>query len=72
MEDQRTRERYGLLGGWLSIILNTVLFLVKLIVGLIANSLALVADAVHSLSDSATSVVVIVGFKISSKPPDQE
>jgi len=72
LEDQRTRERYGLLGGWFSIILNTVLFLVKLVVGIIANSLALVADAVHSLSDSATSVVVIVGFKISSKPPDQE
>jgi len=70
--DRSVRERYGLLEGWVSIILNTLLFGIKLAIGLIINSLSLIADAIHSLSDTATSVVVIVGFKISNKPPDPE
>lgn len=72
IEDPNVRAKYGLFGGWFSIILNTVLFAIKLVIGILASSLALVADAFHSLSDTATSVVVIVGFQISKKPPDVE
>lgn len=72
LQDPGVRAQYGLLEGWLSIFLNFLLFAIKLVVGILANSLALIADALHSLSDSATSVVVIIGFKISSKPPDPE
>ncbi|MCF7804537.1 MAG: cation diffusion facilitator family transporter [Candidatus Marinimicrobia bacterium] len=70
--DGTVREHYGLLEGWVSIVLNFFLFVFKLIIGLTVNSLALIADAIHSLSDTATSIVVIVGFKISNKPPDRE
>lgn len=66
------REKYGLLEGWLSILVNTFLFAFKLVIGLLINSLALVADAIHSLSDTATSIVIIIGFRISNKPPDVE
>lgn len=66
------RGHVGVLEGWVSIIGNFVLFVVKLIFGWMANSIALIADAFHTLSDVATSIVVIVGFKVSQKPADKE
>lgn len=66
------RARYGVLEGWVSIVGNTLLFAVKLAIGLAVGSAALMADAIHTLSDSATSAVVIVGFKMSRKPSDSE
>ncbi|MBN2546039.1 MAG: cation transporter [Spirochaetes bacterium] len=63
---------YGYLEGWISIILNTLLFFIKIWAGSVNNSIAMTADAWHTLSDSLTSVVVIIGFFISSRPADQE
>ncbi len=68
----KNRSEVGALEGWVSIILNAVMFVGKLIFGLIANSVALIADAFHTLSDVATSIVVIVGFKVAQKPADRE
>ena len=70
--DPEIRARYGILEGWVSIVGNTLLFGIKLAIGLAVHSTALVADAVHTLADSATSAVVIVGFKMSQKPSDRE
>ena len=72
INDLKVRAQYGVLEGWTSIILNTILFVVKILVGLSINSVSLIADAVHTLADSATSVVVIIGFKIARKPSDKE
>ncbi len=55
---------------YVSIVGNTTLGLLKLFVGLAGSSLALVADAVHTLSDTATSVAVWAGLKIAKKPAD--
>ncbi len=66
------RSRYGMLEGWVSIVGNLALALVKLVLGLMVHSAGLIADAVHSLSDMASSAVVILSFRISRKPPDQE
>jgi cation diffusion facilitator family transporter len=66
------RKRVGYLEGFVSIILNTALFLVKIIVGLMCNSIAVLADAIHTFSDSLTSIVVVVGYRVGSKPPDKE
>ena len=71
-EDINIRAKYGYLEGIVSIIGNSVLFVIKLVLGLIINSIALIADAFHTLSDSGTSAVVIFGFKMSKKPPDKE
>lgn len=62
----------GYLEGVISIILNTFLFGLKYWVGMKTFSIAIIADAWHTLSDSFTSLVVIIGFKISSKPADEE
>lgn len=57
---------------WISVIANVILFTIKYYVGTEINSIALIADAWHSLSDTLTSFVVIVGLWISTIPPDHE
>lgn len=65
----RNREIYKvtLVGG----IVNVVLLLFKFIAGILGNSAAMVADAIHSLSDFVTDVVVLFFVRISSKPKDK-
>ncbi|MDD5503167.1 MAG: cation-efflux pump [Candidatus Thermoplasmatota archaeon] len=71
-KDPKVWMGYGLLEGWLSIIGNTALFFVKYFIGISINSISLIADAFHTLSDTLTSVVVVIGFKMSAKAPDKE
>ncbi|AEK73252.1 cobalt/zinc/cadmium cation efflux pump protein [Thermococcus sp. 4557] len=56
---------------WVSIIGNVLLSLLKLAVGFMYSSIALISDGVHSLSDVITSVIGYAGIRISSKPPDK-
>lgn len=70
--DHAHRARYGALEGWVSVAVNVLLFVVKGAMGVITGSIAVVADAVHSLSDTATSGVVIFGFRMAGKPSDEE
>lgn len=70
--DRDVRERYGVLAGVLGIICNLALFLVKLSVGLIINSVAVISDAFNNMSDMGSSVVTIIGVKLSGKRPDRE
>ena len=66
------RGAVGITQGWISIFTNLTLFIVKLFYGFISNSIALIADAFHTLSDMASSAVVVFGFKMASKPADKE
>lgn len=72
VKDKKVRDSYGYLGGLVGIIVNLVLFTTKLIIGIISNSIAITADAFNNLSDVASSVITILGFKLASKPPDKE
>ena len=56
---------------YLSIVTNVGLCIVKLVIGLLSNSLALIADGIHSLSDLATDGAVLLGLHFGSKKPDQ-
>lgn len=67
-----TKQSWGYLEGWISIVLNTALFAVKFWVGTLCGSVAMIADAWHTLSDTLTSVVVILGFYIAGRPADNE
>ena len=66
----QTREVYK--QGIVSIIVNILLFGIKYYAGIVSGSIALIADAWHTLSDSVSSLVIIVGTKISIKPADKE
>lgn len=56
----------------ISILVNIILALIKLVAGVLGKSAAMVADSVHSLSDVASTVAVMIGLKISKKPADKE
>ena len=64
------RGSYGKLAGITGVVTNLLLALMKLLSGWFFNSIAIMADAVNNLSDSASSIVTLVGFKLSSKPAD--
>jgi cation diffusion facilitator family transporter len=66
------RGNIGIVQGWISIIANLFLFIIKLFFGIMSNSIALIADAFHTLSDMASSAVVVFGFRMASKPADKE
>lgn len=71
MKDSKDKNKLAYSEGWLSISVNIVLFGLKYWAGIVSGSIALISDAWHSLSDSISSIAVIVGIKISSKPPDK-
>lgn len=70
--NQDVRARYGYLEGKVSIAGNIILFIAKLLIGIMILSISLIADAVHTLSDILSSVVVILGFRESKRKPDKE
>ena len=72
IDNVKVRARYGGLEAWASIGVNVLLFGVKLVLGVLVNSVALIADAVHTLSDTGTSIVILIGFKIAKRPADRE
>ena len=71
METTPTREREIFRITWIGSIVNFTLLMVKFIAGIVGHSAALVADAIHSLSDFVTDIIVILFVKISSKPEDE-
>jgi cation diffusion facilitator family transporter len=64
-------QKWSYLEGWLSIIVNTLLFILKYWAGVVSGSIAIIADAWHTLSDTISSVFVLIGAKVSGKPPDE-
>ena len=66
------RAQIGKFQGWISVIVNAVLFIIKFVLGLVTGAISLMADAFHTLSDVVSSAVVIWGFKEVEKPADEE
>ncbi|MBQ7103517.1 MAG: cation transporter [Anaerotignum sp.] len=71
-EDMAVRASVGKLAGATGIVCNIILFLGKLAAGLLAGSVAIVADAVNNLSDASSSVVTLLGFRLAQMPADQD
>jgi len=71
-QNEKVRSQYGILCGAFGIFLNAVLFTLKFVFGTLAASVAMVADAFNNLSDAASSVVQILGFKLATKKPDPD
>ena len=66
------KARAGYIEGIVSVLANTALFIIKFWAGIVTGSIALTADAWHTLSDSLSSIIVIGAIKLSSKKPDNE
>lgn len=70
--DRKVRTAYGNLAGIVGIICNVLLFTGKFIVGTLFGSVSISADAINNLSDASSNIVSLVGFKLGSKPADDE
>ena len=66
------RQAYGILSGAVGIFLNIILFAGKLAAGMLSGSIAITADAFNNLSDAGSSVITLIGFKMSGQKPDPE
>ena len=72
VDDPEVRNMYGVVSGAFGITTNIILFIIKLIIGLIANSVTIMADAFNNLSDSLSSIITILGFKLANRPADSK
>ena len=72
VRNPNVRQRYGVVAGLVGIILNIFLTLFKIITGLVTGTMSIVADSINNLSDATSSIVTMVGFKMSGKPADKK
>ena len=70
--DENVRRRYGILTGAVGIILNLFLFAAKFSVGILTSAISVTADAFNNLSDAGSSIITLIGFKLSGQKPDNE
>jgi len=72
VKEADVRERYGVLSGFVGIVSNFILFIVKLIIGMIIGSVAITADSFHNLADSSSALITVISFHMGIKPADKE
>ena len=72
VNNKDVREKYGILAGTLGIVCNLMLFALKIIIGLLMNSIAIISDAINNLSDMCSSIITIASSKISNIHADRE
>ena len=70
--DPKVRFAYGRLAGIVGIVCNLLLCGFKLLAGVLAGSLAMIADAFNNLSDAGSAIVTLIGFKLAGAPPDKD
>ena len=70
--DAAVRRAYGVLCGAVGIVINLLLFALKLFAGTLAGSVAVTADAFNNLSDAGASIVTLLGFRLAGQKPDPE
>ncbi|MBE6891624.1 MAG: cation transporter [Ruminococcaceae bacterium] len=72
ISDPKVRRGYGMFSGIIGIICNVILFVLKLAVGVFINSVAVISDAFNNLSDMTSTVVSMLGIRLSGKKPDKD
>ena len=70
--DARVREKYGILSGCVGLVCNFLLFAAKLLIGFATGAISVAADAVNNLSDAGSSIITLVGFRMSGQEPDPD
>ena len=72
VEKMSVRTAYGVLASMVGIFCNVFLFFVKFAIGVIMNSISIIADGFNNLSDAGSSIISFIGVKMASKPADEE
>ena len=71
-KDPKVRGRYGSLAGLVGININIFLFIIKIIAGTLSGSIAIITDGINNLTDASSSIITLVGFRMSTKPADED
>lgn len=72
VENPEIRAKYGMLSSITGIVVNILLSAVKLIIGIFANSISIISDALNNVTDAGSSIVTMIGFKVSQKKIDKD
>ena len=72
VENQEVRGKYAMLSSITGIIVNVLLSAFKIIIGVIANSMSIISDGLNNVSDAGSSIVTMIGFKLSQKRVDED
>ncbi len=72
VKDLNVRSKYGMLSSITGIVVNILLSLMKLIIGIISGSISIISDAFNNVTDAGSSVVTMIGFKVSQKKVDKD
>ncbi len=72
VKNPQVREQYGKLSSVVGIVVNVFLFIIKFTIGTLSHSVSIIGDAVNNLSDAGSSVISLLSFKMSNKPPDKD
>ena len=72
VQDRNVREKYGMLSSITGVIVNILLSVFKLIIGALAGSMSIISDALNNISDAGSSIVTMIGFKMSQKKVDSD
>lgn len=71
-EDAKVRESYGKLSGIVGIITNLILSAMKVLIGVIFGSIAIIADGINNITDAGSSIITLIGFKLAGLPEDKD
>lgn len=72
VKDSRVRDSYGKLAGAVGIVSNSLLCIMKIVIGWLSGSIAIVADGINNLADASSSVITLIGFRLAALPEDDE
>lgn len=72
VDDGKVRERYGMLSSVVGILCNVIIFSSKLVVGTLVHSIAIISDGFNNMSDCASCIVTMFGYKMAAKPADKD
>ena len=72
VKDSDVRDNYGKLAGAVGIVSNSLLCIMKILIGWISGSIAIIADGINNLADASSSIITLVGFKLAALPEDEE
>lgn len=72
VEQPQVRQKYGMLSGGVGICLNIILFIFKLLTGMLSSSISIIADAFNNLSDAGSAIITLIGFQIAGQEADSD
>lgn len=72
VNNEKVRIAHGKLAAGIGIFSNLLLFIIKMIIGILSLSVSIIADSINNLSDMATSIATLIGFHIAGRPADKE